>query len=422
MVVAREAVATDLIAAALESRREEMVSAGLDAIRSRMPAYRRADPALLEDVRRHIAAHHDLLCAVLRRGHSAKPREFAFVARHAALRARRGISLADFLEAFRSYHSVAWDAVLDASQANREAADQALEAARTVISYIDLATTAASAAYLEAQQLLLANGDRVRRDLLEDLLDARPPGTAAGLAAARAAGLDGSARCVLVSALPMVAPDDEAVLRSAANALAGAIRGRTSPLAVVRHGEIVLVRALSPGEHPALVRPLEKTCKQASGRGLVLAVGVSTIQDGVATLGDAYREASLALRRVAETGGVLSLPDISAFEYLTLREDAVARRLIAPEIERFVIEDRQHGGPLTRTLLAYAAADLNAKAAAEELLIHVNTAHHRLGRIAEKTGCDLRRLSDVIDLLIAIRLTNSDADQWPAGRSVATNR
>lgn len=57
-------------------------------------------------------------------------------------------------------------------------------------------------------------------------------------------------------------------------------------------------------------------------------------------------------------------------------------------------------------MLAYAAADLNAKAAAEELLIHVNTAHHRLGRIAEKTGCDLRRLSDAIDLLIAIRLTD----------------
>ena len=38
------------------------------------------------------------------------------------------------------------------------------------------------------------------------------------------------------------------------------------------------------------------------------------------------------------------------------------------------------------------------------MLIHVNTAHYRLGRIAEKTGCDLRRLSDVIDLLIAVRL------------------
>jgi DNA-binding PucR family transcriptional regulator len=135
-----------------------------------------------------------------------------------------------------------------------------------------------------------------------------------------------------------------------------------------------------------------------------LAVGVSTVQDSPAALAGAYREASQALRRVAATGGVLSLPDLSAFEFLTLRDDAVARRLIAPEIERFVAEDRDHGGQLIDTLLAYAEADLNAKAAAERLLIHVNTAHYRLGRIAEKTGCDLRRLPDVIDLLIAVRL------------------
>ena len=112
-----------------------------------------------------------------------------------------------------------------------------------------------------------------------------------------------------------------------------------------------------------------------------LAVGVSTVQDGLAQLGSAYREASGALRRVAESGGVLSLPDLSAFEFLTLRNDDVARRLIAPEIERFVAEDREHGGQLIDTLLAYVDADLNAKAAAERLHIHVNTAHYRLGRI-----------------------------------------
>ena len=76
---------------------------------------------------------------------------------------------------------------------------------------------------------------------------------------------------------------------------------------------------------------------------------------------------------------MLSLADMSAFEYLTLRNDAAARRLIAPEIEAFVAEDREHGGHLIATLLAYADADLNAKAAAEALLIHANTAHHRLG-------------------------------------------
>lgn len=402
---AREAVRTDLIADALAARREELVSVALDTLQSRMTAYRHADPALLEDVREHIGGHHDLLCSVLRSGRPAEHQQFGFVGRHAAMRARRGISLSDFLEAFRSYHNVVWDAVQEASQGSHDAAGGAMEAARAVIRHIDFATTEASAAYLEAQQLLLADGDRVRRDLLEDLLAGRAPGTGAGLAAARTAGLEGDARCVLVAALPTIAPEDEGVLRLAANALAAAIRGRSSPLAVARHGEIVVVRALAPGERPALAGPLEKACKTVGSQGVVLAVGVSTVQDGVATLGDAYREASLALGRVARTGGVLSLPDITTFEYLTLREDAVARRMISPEIERFVIEDREHGGQLTRTLLAYAAADLNVKAASEELLIHVNTAHHRLGRIAEQTGCDLRRLPDVIDLLIAIRLT-----------------
>jgi sugar diacid utilization regulator len=399
----------DPIAAALESRREELIAKGLDEIQSRLPVYRRADAALLDDVRAHIGKHHDLLCAVLRRSRPATPREFTFTGRHAAMRARRGIPLADFLEAFRCYHNIVWDAVLDASQDSREAADAALGSARTVIRHIDLATTAAAAAYLEAQQLLLADADRVRRDLLEDLLAARAPGTAAGLAAARAAGLEGDARCLVIAAIPTAAPEEQSELRLAANTLARAIADRSSPLAVTRQGEIVLVKAVTDQERFALREPLERACEQVASRGLTLAVGVSTVHNGVATLGDAYREASLALHRIAREGGVLSLPEIGAFEYLTLREDAVAQRLIAPEIEHFVAEDRAEGGQLIRTLLAYAAADLNAKAAAEELLIHVNTAHYRLGRIAEKTGCDLRRLSDVIELLIAIRLSEDQS-------------
>jgi hypothetical protein len=395
-------VATDLIADALAARRDELVAAAVAVYTARIPAYRDGGAALLEDARAHTETHHDLLCDVLRRERPVKDRELDFVERHAARRARGAIALADFLEAFRSYHGILWDAVLDTSREGPEAARQALAAARTVIGYVDLAATRASAAYLEAQQLLLADRDRVQRDLLEDLLDAGGPRTAAGLAAARAAGLERDTACVLVAAVPAEAPEDEGALPRAARALAAAIRGRYAPLAVARHGEIVLVRASAPGERVALHVPLLEAC---ASQPVVLAVGVSTVQDGPATLGGAYREASQALRRVADSGGVLSLPDLSAFDYLTLRGDDVARRLIAPEIERFVAEDREHGGQLIQTLLAYADADLNAKAAAEKLLIHVNTAHYRLGRIAEKTGCDLRRLSDVIDLLIAVRLT-----------------
>jgi sugar diacid utilization regulator len=408
MAAARQAALPgDRIAAALEARRDELVAAAFDAIRKRIPVYRDADPALAEDVLGHIRAHHDLLCSVLRRERPVEARDFRFVARHAALRARRGVALPDFLEAFRCYHNVVWDAMSVAARDESVPTDEVLATAGAVLRYVDLAATESSTAFLEARQLLLADSDRVRRDLLEDLLAGRGPESAAGLAAARDAGLDENACCVVIAALPTTAPDEDSALRRAANALAAAIRDRrTAPLAVTRHGEIVVVRGVPADERPALVAPLERACADPGARALALAVGVSTVQRGLGGLGDAYREASRAVGRVAATGGVLSLADLTPFQYLTMRDDPVARRMIAPEIERFVAEDRARGGTLTRTLIAYADADLNAKAAAEALLIHVNTAHHRLGRIAERTGCDLRRLSDVIDLLIAIRLTD----------------
>jgi DNA-binding PucR family transcriptional regulator len=64
---------------------------------------------------------------------------------------------------------------------------------------------------------------------------------------------------------------------------------------------------------------------------------------------------------------------------------------------------------LITTLRAYVACDLNARRAAEGLHIHVNTAHYRLGRIAERTGCDLRRVGDLIEILIAARLADAQA-------------
>lgn len=106
---------------------------------------------------------------------------------------------------------------------------------------------------------------------------------------------------------------------------------------------------------------------------------------------------------------------MSAFEYLTLRPDASARRLIAPAIHEFVAQDRQDGSPLIATLREYVACDLNARRAADRLHVHVNTAHYRLGRIAERTGRDLRRVSDLIEILIAARLADASAQPDPRG-------
>jgi sugar diacid utilization regulator len=110
----------------------------------------------------------------------------------------------------------------------------------------------------------------------------------------------------------------------------------------------------------------------------------------------------------------MALAELSAFEYLTLRGDDTALRLVRPTVRRFVEEDIAGGGVLINTLLAYAAANLNAKLTAQRLYIHVNTAHHRLARIEERTGCDLRDLANVQELLIAIKIATGGWGQLRA--------
>jgi DNA-binding PucR family transcriptional regulator len=104
---------------------------------------------------------------------------------------------------------------------------------------------------------------------------------------------------------------------------------------------------------------------------------------------------------------VLALPSLSAFDYVTALGGETAQRLVAPRVREFVEEDLSGDGALCGTLLEYVAADMNTKVAAERLFVHVNTARYRLDRIAERTGCDLRRLEDVLELVIAIRLAGA---------------
>lgn len=214
---------------------------------------------------------------------------------------------------------------------------------------------------------------------------------------------------MLVVAVPVAPPDDELALRSAASTLARACGGVLRPLTVVRHDEIVIVRGLERHDPRELTDPVARAQRGLAAGGVRLAIGLSTAFETTAGIPAAYAEACTALESLGPDGGVLSLADLSAFDYLTLRADATARRLVSDRVRRFVEDDTATGSTLTDTLLVYAQANLNAKVAAERLYIHVNTAHHRLARIEEKTGCDLRDLTDVQELLIATKLTRGQA-------------
>jgi hypothetical protein len=149
------------VADALEARRDELVGAAWEAIASPLPAYRDAGPDTLPDVREHSRTHHDLLCAVLRRGRPPERRELDFAGRQAARRARHPArGLPRRVPLLPRHRGPRWS--MPRAMLGRRRRD-ALAAAGTLLLYVDVATEEAGGAYLEAQQLLVADSDRAPR-------------------------------------------------------------------------------------------------------------------------------------------------------------------------------------------------------------------------------------------------------------------
>ena len=389
------------IVVAVEASLEKLVSAAAEAIWAEVAAYAASpDDQLRNDVTAHIRGIFLAFVAGLRTGQPARRADFAASREQASRRVVQGITLADFLQAFRIGQLTLWQGVLDAAGDDPVARDAALSVVARIMQMIELGSTIAAEAYVAAQQQVLAEGNRVRRDLLEDLLARRAPLAGPKRGLLRAAGLEPDTRLlVIVAALTGDLPEGVSVR----DAAAGVTRDRRG-LAVVRQEEIVGIMPLPPGGAAAAVTGLRRSCTDLARRGVRLAMGVSTVHAGLLEVPEAYAEAQAARDGLGGSPGVLALPVLSSFDYLVLRDDETARRLIRPRVRQFVADDLAAGGTLITTLVEFAACDMNAKTAAGRLHLHVNTTYYRLERIAMRTGCDLRRLADVMELLIAVRL------------------
>jgi hypothetical protein len=389
------------IAAAVEASLDTLIAATVESIWAEVPAYAASpDDQLRQDVTAHIRGIFLAFLAGLRTGQPTRRADWAASREQASRRVVQGITLADFLQAFRIGQLTLWQGVLDAAGDDAVARAAALSIVAHIMQMIEVGSTIVAEAYVEAQQQVLAEGDRVRRDLLEDLLARRasPAGPKRGLL--RAVGLETDTRLLVIAAALAGDLPEGVTVREVA---AGLTRDRRG-LAVVRQDEIVAIVPLPAGGVAAAVTGLRRSCTDLTGRGVRLALGVSTVHAGLAEVPEAYAEARTARDGLGGSPGVLALPLLSSLDYLVLREDETARRLIRPQVRQFVADDLAAGGTLITTLVEFAACDLNAKTAAERLHLHVNTAYYRLERIAERTGCDLRRLADVMELLIAVRL------------------
>jgi hypothetical protein len=409
-VVAPDAVRSESlrILGVLVDRLDELSERAVAAMRAQIPAYRDRDERFYDDVRDQVARHYRTKLEAFFEERTVTLDDVAFVRGAASRRARAGLALQDYINAFRIGQQVFWTGVVDCAGDTAVGHEAALALALPLMRYCDFVSTHAARAYVEFQQYVVADAERERRDLLEHLLGGEMPTRGPLVPAAHAHGIAADARLIVVTAV-VVAPAhdaDAALVGSAVIASTGLQEMKT--LVVVRQAEIVAILALAADGDPAeLCDRIDALQARLCHEGIELAMGVSTVGAGVAELPRAYGEAHAALESVGDAGGVAALARMTPFEYLALRSDDTARRLVDPRVRAFLDADRRRGRVLTATIQAFAAADLNLRVAAERLQVHPNTAQYRLRRIEERSGRNPRCLSDLLHLLVAIALDDA---------------
>lgn len=383
---------------------DSLVDAAVEAIRAEIPAYAARDEGFFEDVTEQVAAHYRTKLTAFLEERTVTLEEVAFIRGAATRRARAGLALEDYIAAYRVGEKVLWDAVVSAAGRSPQRQEAALTLAAPLMRYVDFVTTHAARSYVEFQQFAVADADRERRDLLEQLLTGEWPAQPELRAAAEAYGVGPETPLVAVVAVASGGAD---AAHTVSGAIARAAGLKAPALVVVRRDEIVAVAS------GADARGLSERVAAAHGRlsaeGVSFAVAVSTVANGPSELPRVYAEARYAVASLPESGGVMALPSLSAFEYLTSRTDDTVRRLVDPRVRRVLAEDRERGSVLATTLRAFADADLSLRVTAERLHIHPNTAQYRLRRLEERTGRSPRHFEDLVELLVAIALDEQAA-------------
>jgi hypothetical protein len=392
------------ILSSLLSDLSALVDAAIEAMRAEIPAYAAQGDGFFADVREQVAAHYRTKLTAFLEQREVTLDEVGFIRGAAMRRARAGLALEHYINAFRVGEKVLWDAIVARAGEHPFGHEAALTMAAPLMRYVDFVTTHAAHAYVEFQQFALADADRERRDLLDVLLAGDLPADGPLHALAEQYGIAADVPTAVVVAVARGGGGSEPP-HAARSALAASGSPDTKTLVVARRNEIVAIWAFGArGDIGAACDLLDRTFEHLRREGIELAIGVSAPAHGVRDLPRAYHEACEALDRVREAGGVAALPRLSPFDYLILRSNETARRLLDPELRRFLEDDHSRGDVLCQTIRAFAEADLRLRETAERLHVHPNTAQYRLRRIQERTKRNPRRIADLIELLVAIQL------------------
>ncbi|MCP2252427.1 Sugar diacid utilization regulator [Prauserella aidingensis] len=237
--------------------------------------------------------------------------------------------------------------------------------------------------------------DRVRGELLTDLLSAPERDPSALLERGRRLGLDLS--------------EPHAVLLLHADGEAGLTRGRLAS-AATRYGVlagvhadrvVVLTASDGPGDAARIVAG--ELTRRLGGPVTVGAAGPAR---GPAQIAEAHAEAARCLRALLVLGRQGAGADAADLGFIGL---LLGDRANVPEFVRSTLGpvldyDAERGTDLVNTLSAYFACNGSLTRAKDRLHVHVNTVSQRLERLSSLLGDDWQQPERALELQLALRL------------------
>lgn len=301
-----------------------------------------------------------------------------------ATRAEQGLPLDAVLHAFRLGGSLVWQGLVDeTSRAAPEDVRLLVHVASDVWDFVDEHSTIVADAYRQTERQLAWRRENRVRLLAAALLD----GTSriADLPeAAQALDLPEQGRYVVVA----VEGARSAGCTAAQAALAPGVRVHWHTGMDTDHGIVLVVEgdaaAIVPDEQPPGVR-----------------VGVSSVVEGLAAVGEARQLADTALRLCPGQGGTVRLTEHLPAALVASSPDlaaALADRLLGP-LAGLEPADAE---VLLDTLATWLACDGSAQRASRRLYCHRNTVLNRLRRYEQLTGRSLSRPTDLIEAGLAL--------------------
>lgn len=362
------------------------------------------DANLHAEIRALARRHLDAFLHTMRTGDPPPAAILADARERAVQRAREMVPLAAQVQSYLIAQRVISAAIARAADTDARSREAALMLIARTFDYNIAVTAAMTEAYLQVVQGDLAELDSARRSLIDAVLRSQPEQLPALGRHAAGLGLDPDRELMTVVATVVAdgAPPPTGTPRWAAQAIARCSeRPERSAFVVSRERDLIAV--LGADDRPAARLVLERAAAVIRGRGATFRAGVGTPFTGLDGFPVSYHEARRALRHATERRPIVFGPrDVPLFDELTSlgRDDASS---LIPEATRQILSD----DATRRTIEALFAADLQVSVAAKALSLHPNSLRYRLGRIAELTGRDPRKLADLLELITAARLTGN---------------